>query len=79
MFKSNYMISGITLGTAEKWYEELKGEFMFYVNKKTGEAQIKLSLSRLEAMLIRVKLIKYNLTHPCVLKLTKCKGKRFRV
>lgn len=79
MFKRDYMISGITLETANKWHKETKGDLPFYINRKTGEAYIKVSLNVFGAMLMRIKMVNYNLTHPCVLKLKKYKGKRYRV
>ena len=79
MFRKDYIISGITLETANKWYKETKGDLQFYINRKTGEAYIKRSLTSLGALITRIELIKYNLTHPCVLKLKKYKGRRYRV
>lgn len=78
MFKKDYMVSGITLEVANRWYKELKGTLPFYINKKTGEVQIKIKLSPIGAIVTKIKLIRYNLTHPCVLKLEKVKGRRFR-
>ena len=78
MFKGVYEISGFTQELAEKWDGHLRGDSRLYVDKD-GEIKTKVTLSKFEAIKVRIAIMKYNLTHPYVLKITKYKGKRFRV
>lgn len=74
MKKRNYKIVGVTQEIAEIWKENLRRDARILRCNSNGKIQIRLSLTILEAIYIRCSMIKYNLTHPCVLKL-----KRVRV
>lgn len=75
MFKRNYTVSGITQKLAEKMDKNGRKDLKLFINRKTGEIQASISLTLFEAFLIRRGMRKYNLTHPCVLKLERNKGK----
>lgn len=79
MLKRNYVISGFSIEMVAKWMMEFRDDLKLFVDKKTGEVQAKIPLSIFEAIKMKQAIKKYNLTHPCVLKLTKINGERFRV
>lgn len=71
MKKRTYKIVGVTPEMAEKWVKYLRRDARILRCNSNGKIQIRLSLTILEAIYIRCSMIKYNLTHPCVLKLKK--------
>lgn len=79
MFKRDYTISGITQELALRGEKYFREDLKFYLNRKTGEVLAKITLTPFEAIRLRISIIKFNLTHPYVLKISKNKGKRIRV
>ncbi len=79
MLKRNYMISGIDQGRAEVWYRGFKDYVKFYEDSRTGTYLMKIPLTIFEAIRVRIGLIGYNFGHKCNLKMSKCKGQRYRV
>ena len=79
MKKQNYTITGITPEIAEKWYKEFREDLTLLVHEKTNKIEARISLTRFQALKVKLGMIKYNLNNPCVLKLVKEKGKRARV
>lgn len=76
MFKKrNYVIKGITRNLAEKWDKECRDDLTFVVDRN-GKIEGRISLTKFQALLIRLGIIKFNLTHPYLLKLEKCKSKK---
>ncbi len=75
MFKRNYTVSGITQKLAEKMEKNGRKDLKLYIDRKTGGIKADISLSIFEAFLVKRGMKKYNLTHPCVLRLEKNKGK----
>lgn len=72
MKKRNYKIVGVTQEMVEMWKENLRNDARILTcNNNNGKVQIRLSLTIFEAIYVRLSMIKYNLTHPCVLKLEK--------
>ena len=80
MFKRNYTIIGITPEMAKLWEKDLRDDLKFFKDEKTGMIYANVSLTILEAIRLKLGIIKCNLTQPCVLKLKmNGKGKRCRV
>ena len=79
MFKRDFIISGITQELALKCRKDFREDLKFYLNRKTGDVLVKISLSPFEAIRMKISIMKFNLTHPYVLKLTKNRGRRTRV
>lgn len=79
MLKRNYAIVGITPQIAKSWERDFRDDLRVFRNRKTGEIQTRISLTIFEAIVMRIGMIKYNLTHPCVLKLKRCNGRRYGV
>lgn len=75
MFKRNYTVSGITQKLAQRMEKNGRKDLKFYIDRKTGDIKADISLSIFEAFLIKRGMKKYNLTHPCVLRLERNKGK----
>ncbi len=79
MKKKNYIITGITPEIAKIWNRDFREDVTLLVHKDTGDVHARIALTKFQALKVRLGMVKYNLTHPCVLKLLKEKGKRARV
>lgn len=79
MKKKVYTITGITPEIAKKWNKDFREDITLLANEETGEVIAKVSLTRFQAFRVKLGMIKYNLKHPCVLKLNNFNGKRARV
>ena len=75
MLKNDYIISGITPQLVRKMDKEFGDNLRLFINRKTGEIETKVTLTKFEAVVMRNAIKKYNLTHPCVLQLKKVEKK----
>lgn len=64
---TGYRIVGITPDMYEAWKDNLREDLIIY--EKYGKTQIRIMLTWFEALIMRIRMIRYNLNNSCVLKL----------
>lgn len=77
MSKKLYLISGIPCIATECSREFRQDLKLFKENDREVTARI--GLTRFQALIARVQIMHYNLTHPYCMRITRMKGRRFRV
>lgn len=78
MVKSNYVISGIPLQVGQKLGSEFRKDVKIFIDEN-GNILARISLTKIGAFVLRIKMMMYNFKHKSVYKLNKCKGKHFGV
>lgn len=73
-----YTITGIPVQMVKSDFKEFRDDIKLF-KQDNDNFTARLFLTKLQAMTIRLQIIQYNLTHPCVLKLVKLGAKRYRV
>lgn len=77
MKKKLYLITGIPLRMTKESKVLRTDMKLFKENEDIVRAR--LPLTPLQALIMRIQMVHYNLTHPCRMELIKMKAKRYRV
>ena len=79
MGKRNYTLVGITPRLAKIWEKDFRDDLRIVKNEYTKEIQGKLTLNIFEAVIMKIRIMMFNMRHPYVLDLICDNGKRYRV
>lgn len=77
MSKKLYLISGVPCRMSEN-SREFKNDLKIF-RENDEEVTVRIPLSLFGAIITRLQISQYNLTHPCCMKMTKACNKRYRV
>lgn len=76
MSKKLYVIRGIPYTMTENTKEFRQDLKLF--RETENEVYARIALTPFQALMARIQIIQYNLTHPCYMEIWRMKGKRFR-